>query len=100
MSQFPEVKTVVGKLGRAETATDPAPIGMFETVVALNAPNTWGYRTVKIENLPKLVSLISSQIKPKSGASSAKQHLLPHLATKIDKFAVKFHNLNVNRKRA
>jgi len=95
MSQFPEVKTVVGKLGRAETATDPAPIGMFETIVALNNPNTWDYRTVKIENLPKLISLISSQIKPKSKAVLAKQRLLLPLATKIDEFAVKFHNPNV-----
>ncbi len=31
--QLPEVETVVGKLGRAETALDPAPISMFETVI-------------------------------------------------------------------
>ena len=33
ISSLPEVETVVGKLGRAETALDPAPISMFETVV-------------------------------------------------------------------
>ena len=31
--RLPEVETVVGKLGRAETALDPAPISMFETVI-------------------------------------------------------------------
>ncbi len=35
---FPEVEYVFGKAGRAETATDPAPIGMFETVIRLKDP--------------------------------------------------------------
>jgi len=33
IKQIPEVESVVGKLGRAETALDPAPISMFETVI-------------------------------------------------------------------
>lgn len=33
IAQIPEVETVVGKLGRAETPLDPAPISMFETIV-------------------------------------------------------------------
>ena len=33
ISDIPEVESVVGKLGRAETALDPAPISMFETVI-------------------------------------------------------------------
>jgi Cu(I)/Ag(I) efflux system membrane protein CusA/SilA len=32
----PEVRTVAGKLGRADTATDPAPIGMIETIIQLH----------------------------------------------------------------
>src|SRR5260370_40771589 len=32
---FPEVESVYGKAGRAETATDPAPTEMFETIVNL-----------------------------------------------------------------
>ncbi|MGH7144671.1 MAG: efflux RND transporter permease subunit [Planctomycetota bacterium] len=35
IKQFPEVKTVFGKAGRADTATDPAPPSMFETTVVL-----------------------------------------------------------------
>jgi Cu(I)/Ag(I) efflux system membrane protein CusA/SilA len=38
---FPEVVTVFGKVGRAETATDPAPITMVETTVQLRPPETW-----------------------------------------------------------
>ncbi len=38
---FPEVETVWGKSGRAETATDPAPLEMFETVINLKPPEQW-----------------------------------------------------------
>jgi Cu(I)/Ag(I) efflux system membrane protein CusA/SilA len=37
----PEVKTVFGKIGRAETATDPAPLTMVETVIQLKPQSEW-----------------------------------------------------------
>ena len=39
--QFPEVARVLGKAGRAETATDPAPLSMLETVVILKPRAQW-----------------------------------------------------------
>ncbi len=39
--RFPEVETVYGKAGRAETATDPAPITMVETTVRLKPVSEW-----------------------------------------------------------
>lgn len=41
LKQFPEVLTVHGKAGRSETATDPAPLEMFETVVQLKPERDW-----------------------------------------------------------
>ena len=41
LKAFPEVETVFGKAGRAETATDPAPLSMIETVVALKPRSEW-----------------------------------------------------------
>ncbi|MCK5526814.1 MAG: efflux RND transporter permease subunit, partial [Candidatus Latescibacteria bacterium] len=41
LKSFPEVEQVVGKLGRAETATDPAPVSMIETVVTLKPREQW-----------------------------------------------------------
>lgn len=41
LSAFPEVSSVVGKLGRAETATDPAPVSMIETVINLKPRRQW-----------------------------------------------------------
>jgi Cu(I)/Ag(I) efflux system membrane protein CusA/SilA len=38
---FPEVERVMGKAGRAETSTDPAPFSMMETVVALKPESEW-----------------------------------------------------------
>ena len=38
---FPEVEYVFGKAGRAETATDPAPLSMFETTIRLRDPEYW-----------------------------------------------------------
>ncbi|MCB0403758.1 MAG: efflux RND transporter permease subunit [Bdellovibrionales bacterium] len=41
LKSFPEVASVHGKVGRAETATDPAPLSMMETVVSLKDPSEW-----------------------------------------------------------
>jgi Cu(I)/Ag(I) efflux system membrane protein CusA/SilA len=41
IKSFPEVESVFGKAGRAGTATDPAPIEMFETVINLKPEDTW-----------------------------------------------------------
>lgn len=49
---IPEVAQVFGKAGRAETATDPAPLEMFETVVNLKPESEWreGMNMVKLKN--------------------------------------------------
>jgi Cu(I)/Ag(I) efflux system membrane protein CusA/SilA len=41
IKSFPEVASVFGKAGRARTATDPAPIEMFETVINLKPADQW-----------------------------------------------------------
>ena len=41
MRQFKEVATVFGKIGRADTATDPAPYAMAETIVRLRPRSEW-----------------------------------------------------------
>ncbi|MBI4455550.1 MAG: efflux RND transporter permease subunit [Acidobacteria bacterium] len=41
LKTFPEVERVFGKAGRAETATDPAPFSMMETVAVLKPENDW-----------------------------------------------------------
>jgi Cu(I)/Ag(I) efflux system membrane protein CusA/SilA len=41
LKEFPEVQSVFGKIGKAETATDPAPFSMVETTVVLKPENQW-----------------------------------------------------------
>jgi Cu(I)/Ag(I) efflux system membrane protein CusA/SilA len=41
IASFPEVESVLGKVGRAETATDPAPLSMIETTIVLKDPSEW-----------------------------------------------------------
>jgi Cu(I)/Ag(I) efflux system membrane protein CusA/SilA len=47
---FPEVEYVFGKVGRAETATDPAPLSMIETTIRLKPKDQWrpGYDTQRL----------------------------------------------------
>ena len=50
IGQFPEVHRVFGKIGRAETATDPAPLSMIETTITLKPREEWreGMTTEKL----------------------------------------------------
>jgi Cu(I)/Ag(I) efflux system membrane protein CusA/SilA len=50
--EIPEVIQVFGKAGRAETATDPAPLEMFETVINLKPESEWrtGMAVDKLKN--------------------------------------------------
>jgi Cu(I)/Ag(I) efflux system membrane protein CusA/SilA len=41
IATFPEVESVLGKIGRAETATDPAPLTMIETTIQLKDKKEW-----------------------------------------------------------
>ena len=41
IATFPEVETVFGKIGRAQTATDPAPLSMIETIITLKPKEEW-----------------------------------------------------------
>ncbi len=50
----PAVAKVVGKIGRAESATDPAPINMTETIVTLKPKTEWPAGTTKDDILKRL----------------------------------------------
>jgi Cu(I)/Ag(I) efflux system membrane protein CusA/SilA len=51
IASLPEVETVFGKVGRAETATDPAPLTMIETFIQLKPRDQWreGMTTEKLK---------------------------------------------------
>lgn len=47
IASVPEVESVVGKLGRAESALDPAPISMMESIIILKPESQWRHIKVK-----------------------------------------------------
>lgn len=50
LRSFPEVDQAVGKVGRADTATDPSPLDMVETIVTLRPPEWWPKRKMMPED--------------------------------------------------
>ncbi|HEY5777683.1 MAG TPA: CusA/CzcA family heavy metal efflux RND transporter [Terrimicrobiaceae bacterium] len=61
----PEVESVAGKLGRAETPTDPAPVEMIETTIMLKPRETWRAGVTKekiIAELSEKLSLIPGYV--------------------------------------
>lgn len=66
----PEVKTVFGKVGRAETATDPAPLTMIETFIQLKPKDQWREGLTsddlkkELDNLVKLPGVTNAWVMP------------------------------------
>ncbi|MHB1140618.1 MAG: efflux RND transporter permease subunit [Sulfuricaulis sp.] len=76
LKTFPEVESVFGKSGRAETATDPAPLSMFETTIQLKPRSEWrpGMTTKKLTE--EMLAAVNFP-----GLSNA---FLPPIKTRID----------------
>ena len=70
IATVPEVETVFGKIGRAETATDPAPLTMIETFIQLKPREAWrdGMTTDKLKKeldaLVKIPGLTNAWVMP------------------------------------
>jgi len=64
---FPEVWQVVGKSGRAETPTDPAPLDMVETVVNLRDRSIWPKRKLLFEDALSQTRLALETLEKKGG---------------------------------
>ncbi len=54
-AQLPEVESVIGKAGRADTPTDPAPLDMVETFVNFRPKELWPKRAMKFEDASRQV---------------------------------------------
>jgi Cu(I)/Ag(I) efflux system membrane protein CusA/SilA len=64
LMRFPEVDHVLGKAGRADTATDPAPLSMLETIVVLKPQAQWRKREVWYSWAPEWVRPVFRHITP------------------------------------
>ena len=70
LKQFPEVSRVFGKLGRADTATDPAPTTMIETTILLKPKSEWRAGMTKnklvdeMDEALKIIGYVNSWTQP------------------------------------
>lgn len=70
---FPEVKRVFGKLGRADTSTDPAPISMIESTILLKPQSRWRPGMTKeklmaeMDEALQIVGYVNSWTQPVAG---------------------------------
>lgn len=66
IKSFPEVETVFGKAGRAETSTDTAPLSMFETTIVLKSKSEWRKNKRWYSALPEFAKAPFQRIWPET----------------------------------
>ena len=64
LMRFPEVAGVLGKSGRAETSTDPAPLSMMETIVLLKPKSEWRKAATWYDQWPRWIRPYCARITP------------------------------------
>jgi Cu(I)/Ag(I) efflux system membrane protein CusA/SilA len=64
LMSFPEVERVLGKAGRAETSTDPAPFSMMETVIQLKPKSQWRKVPTWYDRWPRWTRGLAAHITP------------------------------------
>ena len=88
LRSFPEVWQVVGKAGRAETATDPSPLDMVETVINLRDHELWPKRKLKFEDALAQTGAVLTALEARgilrSDPSSDRRTLLNEAAMEVE----------------
>lgn len=74
LRSFPEVEMVVGKAGRAETPTDPAPPDMIETIVNLRPREHWPKRELQFADAERQTEAILSAMEQRGWIKDAESH--------------------------
>ncbi len=75
LAQFPEVRVVLGKIGRFNTPTDPAPLSMVETHASLRAEEDWPYRLVEENYLQRRGAEMLAELKAAGFLTEAGEQL-------------------------
>src|SRR5690606_27474372 len=69
---FPEVESVIGKSGRADTPTDPAPLDMVESFVNFRPKELWPKRVIQYTDAAKHVRRIVTRLEADGFVSASK----------------------------
>ena len=71
---FPEVESVIGKAGRADTPTDPAPLDMVETFVNFRPKELWPKRVIRYPDAAKQTARVLATLEERGFVSISKTH--------------------------
>ncbi|MGA2963922.1 MAG: CusA/CzcA family heavy metal efflux RND transporter [Candidatus Korobacteraceae bacterium] len=71
LMSFPEVERVLGKAGRAESATDPAPLSMMETLIQLKPKAQWRKASTWYDNWPAWIKPVFRHFRPDTISTEA-----------------------------
>ena len=69
---FPEVESVIGKAGRADTPTDPAPLDMVETFVNFRPKELWPKRVLKFNDARRQVEVVLDRLEDEGYLAAVK----------------------------
>ena len=70
---FPEVESVIGKAGRADTPTDPAPLEMLETFINFRPKEHWPKRVLRFDDAAQQTRSVFAALEAKGFLASAKE---------------------------
>ncbi len=71
LRSFPEVESVIGKAGRADTPTDPAPLEMVETFVNFRPKELWPKRAMKFDDAARQTRAVLAKLEEKGYVKTA-----------------------------
>ncbi len=71
---FPEVESVIGKAGRADTPTDPAPLDMVETFVNFRPKGHWPKRVIRYPDAAKQAARVLTMLEERGFVGHSKSH--------------------------
>ena len=80
LKEFPEVEVVLGKIGRADTALDPAPLAMVETHITLLPEARWPRRILEQDWLEDAARELARSVEVPEGAEQARSSEAAHQA--------------------
>ncbi|QEH35641.1 Cation efflux system protein CusA [Aquisphaera giovannonii] len=90
LCRFPEVDMVVGKAGRAETPTDPAPMDMIETMVNFRPRELWPRRSLDPRDASRMARRVLDRlvadglVQPPADREGAAEEALADILTRLD----------------
>src|SRR5581483_6861103 len=77
IQSLPEIEQAVGKVGRAETSTDPSGIEMVETIINLKPQEWWPKRKWDFDDALEQAAIVAAQMQQKGWLKADQENISP-----------------------